>query len=226
MFSMEKVAVLMDVDGTIIQYRDGTPASTWRIMFRVLGIDSSRSLEYMRRYREVTGEEKEKLIREWIEHDLGEINKKYRKGAVDAAMRELVYAPGLLEFVEYARRRGWKIGLVSAGFSPLLERIAQELGVEVLLSLEIREREGRFEFEYVNIIDVEEKRKKVEEFQAGGYYVVYIGDGPNDREALAAADLGICIGGDTKADYHADDFYEVREIMERVLSHGKRHGAR
>ena len=197
---MKKIALLMDVDGTLVTGRDGKGSSTWEAVLeecRMRGVSFDRDEEFLRRY--VSGEE-EKVLEEWMLYDLERISRVYDGEVEERAMKRLRYREGVRELVEYAKRMGWEIELVSAGFSPLIRRIAEELGVEVGIDpgIEVKEHRyrrlvtGRVKGEYV-------KRKKKE-----GYFVIYIGDGFNDREAFREADLSISVRAHQQEAIYAD----------------------
>lgn len=93
------------------------------------------------------------------------------------------------------RRLGLEPVLLTGDAQAVAERVARDLGIERVVA------------------DVlpEGKVDEIRRLQAEGRSVAMVGDGVNDAAALAAADLGIAMGGGTDAAMHAADITLVRE---------------
>lgn len=106
----------------------------------------------------------------------------------------------------------------SAGAVAQLRR----LGLEIVLLTGDNERVARDVAGRVGIDRViagaspEDKIARIRALQADGRRVAMVGDGINDAAALAAADLGIAMGGGTDAARHASDVTLVRESLAAV----------
>ncbi|WP_396652773.1 heavy metal translocating P-type ATPase [Microbacterium sp. Marseille-Q6965] len=98
----------------------------------------------------------------------------------------------------------------------------RRLGVDVVLLTGDNERVAQDVAGRVGIDRVvagaspEDKIAHIRELQANGHRVAMVGDGINDSAALAAADLGIAMGGGTDAARHASDVTLVRESLAAV----------
>lgn len=88
-------------------------------------------------------------------------------------------APGAEELVSYLRSTGRRVVIASGDRVENVARLAERLGVE----------------EYHGGMRPEDKARLVEELRARHGPAGFIGDGVNDAPALAAADLGIAVGG-------------------------------
>jgi 2-hydroxy-3-keto-5-methylthiopentenyl-1-phosphate phosphatase len=101
--------------------------------------------------------------------------------------------PGFAEFVELARREGWRLVVVSSGFNQLIEPILAREGIEVeVLANHVDPRPDGWivDWRYGDPCPVcgqSCKRATVERLAEGGE-LVYIGDGYSDRCAGEAAD--------------------------------------
>lgn len=93
------------------------------------------------------------------------------------------------EAVARLHRTGASVALVTGDNAGAAAAVARELGID----------------EVVADVRPEGKLDEVRRRQAAGERVAMVGDGINDAAALAAADLGIAMGGGTDAAKHASD---------------------
>ncbi|MFF2496219.1 heavy metal translocating P-type ATPase [Agromyces sp. NPDC058064] len=103
--------------------------------------------------------------------------------------------PGAREAVDRLRAQGLEPILLTGDAHRPAERVAAELGIE------------RVHAE----VSPEGKLAAVTELQAAGRKTAMVGDGVNDAAALAAADLGIAMGGGTDAAASASDLALTRD---------------
>ncbi len=87
-------------------------------------------------------------------------------------------APALLQA---CRARGWQVLLLSGDSSPMVQQIAQELGIDDA-------RGG---------LTPDDKLSVLKNLHAEGRHVLMLGDGVNDVPVLAAADISIAMGSAT-----------------------------
>ena len=86
-----------------------------------------------------------------------------------------------LELLDTCRARGWQTLLLSGDSSPMVQQIADQLGIADA-------RSG---------LSPAEKLAVLHQLQAQGQRVLMLGDGVNDVPVLAAADISIAMGGAT-----------------------------
>jgi Cu2+-exporting ATPase len=86
-----------------------------------------------------------------------------------------------LALLSACRKRGWKTLLLSGDSSPMVGRIAEELGID--------EARGG--------LTPADKLVRLQAMQAAGARVLMLGDGVNDVPVLAAADISIAMGSAT-----------------------------
>jgi phosphoserine phosphatase len=116
--------------------------------------------------------------------------------ALDDVRDAITLTPGARTLCRTLKRLGYRIALVSGGFTPVIAPIAIDLGVDVLRANELEIADGQLTGRVVGpIIDRVAKREVLEElasfYQIPRRRTVAIGDGANDVDMLAAAGLGI-----------------------------------
>lgn len=107
---------------------------------------------------------------------------------------EVEFSPGAEELISTLQDLGWDAALVSGGFGEIVESLAQHLGIALWRANGLEVRDGALTGEtYGPIIDRAAKARALREFAAkvDAPRTVAIGDGANDLDMMAAADLSI-----------------------------------
>lgn len=134
-------------------------------------------------------------------------------------------SPNAQEFVSILQENGILVGLVSGGFTPIVERLAKSLGITYFSANQLEVKEGFLTGKLVGaIISPEVKQATLEkwrkEFKLPKERTVAIGDGANDLLMLKSAGLGIafCAKEVLKKEIpnHVDkrDFLEVLPLID------------
>lgn len=108
----------------------------------------------------------------------------------------ITLTPGARTLCRTLKRLGYRIALVSGGFTSVIEPIASELGVDAVRANHLEVVDGHLTGRVIGpVIDRAAKRSFLEElareYQIPRRRTVAIGDGANDVDMLAAAGLGI-----------------------------------
>ena len=133
--------------------------------------------------------------------------------------------PNAQKFISILQKNGILVGLVSGGFSPIVERLAKSLGITYFSANQLEVKEGFLTGKLVGaIISPEVKQATLEkwrkEFKLPKERTVAIGDGANDLLMLKSAGLGIafCAKEVLKKEIpnHVDerDFLEVLPLID------------
>lgn len=129
------------------------------------------------------------------------------------------------EFISILQKNGILVGLVSGGFSPIIERLAKSLGITYFSANQLEVKDGLLTGKLVGqIISPQVKQETLEqwrkEFKLPKERTVAIGDGANDLLMLKSAGLGIafCAKEVLKKEilHHVDkrDFLEVLPLID------------
>ncbi len=133
--------------------------------------------------------------------------------------------PNAQEFISILQKNGILVGLVSGGFTPIVERLAKSLGITYFSANQLEVKDGLLTGKLVGqIISPEVKKETLEkwrkELQLPRDRTVAIGDGANDLLMLKSAGLGIafCAKEVLKKEipHHVDkrDFLEVLPLID------------
>ena len=129
------------------------------------------------------------------------------------------------EFISILQKNGILVGLVSGGFTPIVERLAKFLGIAYFSANQLEVKDGLLTGKLVGqIINPEIKKETLEkwreELKLPQERTVAIGDGANDLLMLKSAGLGIafCAKEVLKKEIpnHVDkrDFLEVLPLID------------
>ena len=134
-------------------------------------------------------------------------------------------SPNAQKFVSILQKNAILVGLVSGGFSPIVERLAKSLGITYFSANQLEVKDGFLTGELVGaIISPEVKQATLEkwrkELKLSKEITVAIGDGANDLLMLESAGIGIafCAKEVLKKEIpnHVDkrDFLEVLPLID------------
>jgi phosphoserine phosphatase len=116
--------------------------------------------------------------------------------ALDDVAEELELTPGARTTVRTLKRLGYRCGVVSGGFTTIIDRIVDELGLDFAAANDLEVVDGRLTGRVLGpVIDRAGKAEALERFAAEAgvpiEQTVAVGDGANDLDMLAAAGLGV-----------------------------------
>ncbi len=119
-----------------------------------------------------------------------------RVSVLDEVYDSLSYAPGARTVVRTLRRLGYRFGLVSGGFTYVIDQIAAELDVDFSAANVLELDDGVLTGRLVgDLVDRAGKADALRRFAADARVpmadTVAVGDGANDLDMLAAAGLGV-----------------------------------
>jgi phosphoserine phosphatase len=133
---------------------------------------------------------------------------------LDEVAESLQLMPGARTTVRTLKRLGFRCGIVSGGFSRIIERLADDLGLDFHVANDLEIVDGKITGRLVgDIVDREGKaaalRRFAAEFEVPLAQCVAIGDGANDIDMLSAAGLGVAFNAKPA----------LREVADTALSH-------
>ena len=115
---------------------------------------------------------------------------------LDAVRASLRLTPGARTLIRTLKRLGYKCGIVSGGFTAVIEPLAASLGIDYVAANTLEVADGKLTGRVLEpIIDREGKTEALRRFaRAAGVplsQTVAVGDGANDLGMIAAAGLGV-----------------------------------
>ena len=143
----------------------------------------------------------------------------------DTVFNSIHLSPNAQEFISILQKNGILVGLVSGGFTQIVERLAKSLGIAYFSANQLEVKDGLLTGKLVGqIISPEVKKETLEqwrkELKLSKERTIAIGDGANDILMLKSAGLGIafCAKEVLKKEIsnHVDkrDFLEVLPLID------------
>ena len=143
----------------------------------------------------------------------------------DKVFNTIHLSPNAQKFISILQKNDILVGLVSGGFTPIVERLAKSLGVAYFSANQLEVKDGYLTGKLVGqIINPEIKKDTLEqwrkELKLSKERTIAIGDGANDLLMLKSAGLGIafCAKEVLKKEiqHHVDkrDFLEVLPLID------------
>ncbi|ORP07658.1 phosphoserine phosphatase SerB [Streptococcus mitis] len=145
--------------------------------------------------------------------------------AFDKVFNSIHLTPNAQEFISILQKNAILVGLVSGGFTPIVEKLAKSLGIAYFSANQLEVKGGFLTGELVGqIISPEVKKETLEKWREklklSKERTIAIGDGANDLFMLKSAGLGIafCAKEVLKQEIpnHVDkrDFLEVLPLID------------
>ena len=210
--SQVKGLCVMDVDGTLILEE----------VIDLLGREVGREEEISQiTSRAMRGELNfERSLRERVA-----LLKGLTVSVYDKVFKSIQLTPNAQKFISILQKNGIQVGLVSGGFTPIVERLAKSLGIAYLSANQLEVKDGLLTGKLVGqIINPKVKKETLEqwrkELKLSKERTIAIGDGANDLLMLKSAGLGIafCAKEVLKKEIpnHVDkrDFLEVLPLID------------
>lgn len=209
--SQVKGLCVMDVDGTLILEE----------VIDLLGREAGREAEIVQLTSQAMRGELnfETSLRERVA-----LLKGLPISAFEKVFNSIHLSPNALEFISILQKHGILVGLVSGGFTPIVERLAKSLDIAYFSANQLEVKGGFLTGKLVGqIISPEVKKETLEqwreELKLSKERTIAIGDGANDLLMLKAAGVGIafCAKEVLKQEipHHVDkrDFFEVLPLI-------------
>ena len=135
------------------------------------------------------------------------------ESALDEVADSLVLTPGARTTIRTLKRLGYHIGVVSGGFTQIVERLAEQLDLDFAAANDLEVHDGKLTGRVVG--EVVDRRAKAENLSSFADKVgvslgqcVAVGDGANDIDMLGAAGMGVAFNAKPA----------LREVADTALS--------
>ncbi|MFD9959984.1 phosphoserine phosphatase SerB [Amycolatopsis sp. NPDC058986] len=136
------------------------------------------------------------------------------ESVLDEVAKSLELTPGARTTVRTLKRMGFRCGVVSGGFTRVIDRLVDDLGLDFAAANELEVVDGKLTGRVVGeVVDRAGKaralRRFAEEYEITLGQCVAVGDGANDIDMLSAAGMGVAFNAKPA----------LREVADTALSH-------
>lgn len=210
--SQVKGLCVMDVDGTLILEE----------VIDLLGREAGREAEIVQLTSQAMRGELnfETSLRERVA-----LLKGLPISAFEKVFNSIHLSPNALEFISILQKNGILVGLVSGGFTPIVDKLAKSLGIAYFSANQLEVKDGLLTGKLVgHIISPQVKKETLkqwrEKLKLPQERTVAIGDGANDLLMLKSSGLGIAFCAKEvlrkEIPHHVDkrDFLEVLPLID------------
>ncbi|MEV6445620.1 MULTISPECIES: phosphoserine phosphatase SerB [unclassified Amycolatopsis] len=134
--------------------------------------------------------------------------------AIDQVAASIELTPGARTTIRTLKRMGFRTGVVSGGFTQVIDGLVEELGLDFAVANELEIVDGKLTGKVIgDVVDRAGKAKVLRRF-AAEYDIpleqcVAVGDGANDIDMLSAAGMGVAFNAKPA----------LREVADTALSH-------
>ena len=137
----------------------------------------------------------------------------------DTVFKSIQLTPNAQEFISILQKNGILVGLVSGGFTPIVERLAKSLDIAYFSANQLEVKDGFLTGKLVGqIINPEVKKvtleKWTEELKLSKERTIAIGDGANDLLMLKSAGLGIAFCAKEVLKQEIPNHVDKRDFLE------------
>ena len=137
----------------------------------------------------------------------------------DTVFKSIHLTPNAQKFISILQKNGILVGLVSGGFTPIVDRLAKSLGIAYFSANQLEVKDGLLTGKLVGqIISPQVKKKTLEKWREGlklpQERTVAIGDGANDLLMLKSAGIGIAFCGKEVLKKEIQNHVDKRDFLE------------
>lgn len=202
--------VIFDLDGTIIKEN-----SAWEMLHKYFKIDPS----FVEKNKELY-DKKIIDVDKWIEIDI-KLWKNPDKTTIEDVLKRYTLIEDIKEFVEYLKKRGFILGIVSSGIDILAEKVADELGIDICHSNSLIFDDRGFLIGGKGNVDLLKKKEILKtlskKFKIPLENFIIIGDTKYDMIDGVGIKIALNPKEKLKADYTVNSIAELKEVFEKFI---------
>ena len=137
----------------------------------------------------------------------------------DKVFKSIHLSPNAQKFIYILQKNGIQVGLVSGGFTPIVDRLAKSLGISYFSANQLEVKDGLLTGKLIGqIISPEVKKETLEKWRdklkLPKERTIAIGDGANDLLMLKSAGLGIAFCAKEVLKKEIPNYVDKRDFLE------------